>query len=132
MSDIDALQGPWEQAAFEIDGSSAPQNVYDTTDILMMVAENRFVVRSSHGRLLLEGVFSLNPDVIPKAIDFIDSIGPDAGKTLRAIYRLERDRFTFVAAGPGTPRPTTFECGPGLTMRTFVRKPLSHKQRGSA
>ena len=82
MSDFDALQGSWEQVAFEIDGSGTPQNVYDAASVLTIIAENRFVVRSAEGRLLLEGEFCLNSDPTPKTLNFLDSIGPDAGKTL--------------------------------------------------
>jgi hypothetical protein len=47
---------------------------------------------------------------------------PDAGKTLPAIYKLGGDQFVFIAAEPGTPRPTEFRTRAGQTMRRFVRK----------
>ena len=48
-------------------------------------------------------------------------MGPDAGKQLPAIYVVEGDDFTFIAAYEGSSRPTEFRAVEGLTMRTFVR-----------
>ncbi|WP_217638751.1 hypothetical protein [Frateuria terrea] len=41
------------------------------------------------------------PRASPGAITWIDAIGPDAGKRLPASYRLEGDRFVFIAADEG-------------------------------
>ncbi|HEX7342380.1 MAG TPA: hypothetical protein VF269_08925 [Rhodanobacteraceae bacterium] len=39
----------------------------------------------------------------------------------RRSYRIEGDRFEFIAADPGLPRPRKFKTGPGQTLRRFVR-----------
>jgi hypothetical protein len=52
----------------------------------------------------------------------MDAIGPDAGERLPAIYRLEGDRFIFVAADAGMPRPCAFRTEQGQTMRMFIRR----------
>ena len=49
-------------------------------------------------------------------------MGPDAGKILPAIYKLDGDHFVFIAGDEGAPRPTEFRTGPGQTMRSFVRR----------
>ena len=82
----------------------------------------RFSVRAFGGELLLEGTFALNASLRPKAITWLDSIGPDAGKRLPASYKLNGDCFVFIAAGEGDPRPTEFRTKSGQVMREFARK----------
>jgi uncharacterized protein (TIGR03067 family) len=121
--DLAALQGIWEQVAFEENGvADAPDSYEGATGALTTIDGTRFSVRAQDGRLLLEGSFTLDATQTPKAIDWIDAIGPDAGKRLPAIYRLEEDRFTFIAADATLPRSRTFRTGPGQTMRSFIRK----------
>jgi uncharacterized protein (TIGR03067 family) len=82
---------------------------------------NEFEVRNGDGSVVLRGSFSIDASTEPKAIDWIDAIGPDAGKVLPASYALDGDRFTFVAAREGRLRPTLFATKTGETMRSFVR-----------
>jgi uncharacterized protein (TIGR03067 family) len=121
-SDLAALQGAWLQADFEENGvSNPPDELGATSGAVTIIRQNDFEVRSVEGALLLEGTFELYPRSLPKAVDWLDSSGPDAGKRLLAIYKLEGDRFVFIAAHPGMPRPAVFRTGPGQTMRTFIR-----------
>src|SRR6266481_5635471 len=120
--DLEALQGLWEQVDLEADGNSNPPDDLSPPGALTTFGNNHFTVRTTEGVLLLEGTFALDASVIPKAIDYVDSMGPDKGKCLPAIYRLEGDLFIFIAANEGAPRPTIFRTGPGQTMRTFVRR----------
>ena len=78
-----------------------------------------FVVHHDDGRVVLEGDFELDPST--HAIDWIDAIGPDAGKRLPAIYRFDGDSFVFVAADAGAARPIAFVTGAGQVLRSFVR-----------
>jgi uncharacterized protein (TIGR03067 family) len=118
-----ALQGTWKQVAFEEDGNpDAPDAYGDPSGSLTTFRGNHFSVRDSTGRLLLEGTFALDVSTTPKTIDWTDSMGADAGKTLPAIYRLEGDRFTFIAAGPGASRPIAFKTLPSQTLRSFLRQ----------
>jgi uncharacterized protein (TIGR03067 family) len=119
-SDLEALQGSWVQMAFEENGLSDPLNPYDAQGTVTTFAGDHFSVRDTAGTLLLEGRFVL--DDTARTIDWIDAIGPDAGKILAAMYTLDADRFTFIAADAGTARPTQFRTGPGQTMRSFVRR----------
>ena len=120
--DLAALQGTWKQVAFEEDGNPDAIDGYgDSLGSLTTFQGNRFSVHSSAGRLLLEGSFVLDASRTPKTIDWTDSMGADAGRTLAAIYQLEGDRFRFIAAEPGAPRPEVFLTAPGQTMRDFTR-----------
>ena len=109
--------------AFEENGvPDAPDSYGESSTLLTTFRGNHFSVHGSSGQLLLEGTFVLDASRSPKTIDWTDSMGDDAGKRLAAIYTLEEDRFTFIAADPGTPRPATFKTLPGQTMRSFVRQ----------
>jgi uncharacterized protein (TIGR03067 family) len=119
-NDLEVLQGRWKQVAFDVDGSLL---AYDAAGILCTFTGTRFVVHAPSGDILLFGSFRLDASADPKAVDWIDDCGPDAGKVLPAIYRFEENRFVFVAADEGMPRPRTFEAGPGLSRRIFVRCP---------
>ena len=88
---------------------------------LTTFTEHNFTVRAAEGILLLEGTFALDASADQKIIDCVDSMGPDKGTRLVAIYKLDGGHFIFIAANDGAPRPTVFRAGPGQTMRTFVR-----------
>ncbi len=121
--DLAALQGIWKQVAFEEDGNPEAIDSYGGSPELLTTFHGRhFFVRSTSGQLLLEGTFVLDASTTPKTIDWTDGMGADADKTLPAIYRLEGDGFTFIAAEHGTPRPMNFKTLPGQTMRSFLRQ----------
>ncbi|HEX4117286.1 MAG TPA: TIGR03067 domain-containing protein [Rhizomicrobium sp.] len=120
--DLEALQGRWEQVSLEIDGVTNPPDDLSPPGGVTAFHGNRFTVHAVDGQLLLEGTFILDASASPKRVDWMDAIGPDAGKPLAAIYLLEGDRFVFVAADAGAPRPAEFRAGPGQIMRAFVRR----------
>ena len=109
------------QVAFEENGFCGPDE-HGGTGAVTTIDGSRFIVRGVQGELLLEGAFTLDASVEPKAITWVDAMGADAGKRLPASYVLSGDRFTFIAADEGDPRPTVFRTGRGQTMRSFVRK----------
>jgi uncharacterized protein (TIGR03067 family) len=119
--DLEALQGVWEQIGHEADGLINPYDQHGGPGALTTISGHHFSVETAQGELLLQGAFSLDASVTPKAIDWMDSIGPDRGKSLPAAYTLDGDHFVFIAADEGCPRPTVFRTVPGQTMRTFRR-----------
>jgi len=122
LSDLAALQGTWEQVDFEENGIANPPDDYGAVGSLTTFRNDHFAVHAADGTVLLEGRFELDASAVPKTVDWIDVIGPDAGKKLPAIYRLEGDHFVFIAGDEGSPRPTQFRTGAGQAMRTFVRR----------
>jgi uncharacterized protein (TIGR03067 family) len=120
LSDLAALQGSWEQVDFEENGISNPPDEHGAPGASTTFSQNHFTVRTAEGALLLEGTFEL--DASAKTVDWVDAIGPDAGKTLLAIYKLDGDLFVFNAADEHAPRPTEFRTRTGQTMRSFVRR----------
>lgn len=119
--DIALLQGIWRQVAFEENGVVNPPDIHGGAGALTTIEGRHFSVRAHSGELLLEGSFELDATTMPPAITWVDAIGDDAGRHLPAIYRLEQDRFVFIAADAGMARPAAFRTTPGLTLRGFVR-----------
>lgn len=120
--DLALLQGDWLQTAHEADGMVDPLDAeHGGRGTITTFTGQRFVVLTAEGALVLEGTFTLDASVTPKAITWTDAIGSDAGRQLPASYVLDGDHFVFIAADEGCPRPTRFRTEPGLTMRTFAR-----------
>ncbi|HET7664074.1 MAG TPA: TIGR03067 domain-containing protein [Rhodanobacteraceae bacterium] len=119
--DLAALQGVWEQVAFEEDGVVDPPDTHGAPGALTLIEGQRFTVRTTEGQVLLKGSFTLDASTTPKSITWIDAMGADAGKRLPASYVLEGERFVFIAGNEGALRPTAFRTEPGQTMRGFVR-----------
>jgi uncharacterized protein (TIGR03067 family) len=107
--------------ALEIDGVLNPPDAHSAPDAVTTISNNRFWVHTANGGVLLEGTFELDASIRPKIVNWTDSIGPDVGKTLPAIYALDGDSFKFIAGYADAPRPKAFKTEPGQTMRTFIR-----------
>ncbi|GLQ95802.1 TIGR03067 domain-containing protein [Dyella mobilis] len=121
-NDLASLQGNWLQTAHEADGiADKPDEEHGGAGTITTFTGQRFVVRTVGGDLVLEGSFTLDASVTPKAITWVDAIGSDAGKALPASYVLDGDHFVFIATDEGRPRPTVFQTVEGQTMRSFVR-----------
>jgi uncharacterized protein (TIGR03067 family) len=120
--DLAALQGAWIQTGHEADGIVDGYDDVGAQGAITTIAGNNFAVHTVAGELLLEGHFTLDTSLTPKAITWVDAIGADAGKSLPASYVLEGDHFQFIAGDEGAPRPVLFRTSQGQTMRTFVRK----------
>lgn len=120
--DLADLQGQWVQTGFEENGLPDASDEHGGMGAVTTIEGRRFVVRAVTGELLLEGAFTLDATLSPKAITWVDSIGADAGKHLPASYVLSGDHFMFIAADEGDPRPLVFHTKPRQTMRAFVRK----------
>ena len=76
-----------------------------------------FHVAVLDGDTLIEGRFKIEGSKEPKWIDWIDSIGEDAGKVIPAIYTLSQDIFESAAADPDMKRQVDFCGGKGITIR---------------
>jgi uncharacterized protein (TIGR03067 family) len=124
------FQGTWRQIAYEKDGV-ADHPDEQGWEPRCTFTDDTFVVTLADGSIPIKGSFKLHPDQEPKAVDWMDSIGEDAGKTLLAIYSLEGDRLTFCAAAPGLERPTEFRTRPGQVLRVSQRElPRDAAERG--
>jgi uncharacterized protein (TIGR03067 family) len=120
MTDEDRLQGTWVQTAWERDGVRNPPDPLGGA-ARVTFAGNTFVVVLPDGTTAIAGTFALDPSQDPKAADWTDTFGPDAGRTFPAVYHLDRDELRFCAADAGQPRPTSLMPGPGQVLRVHRR-----------
>jgi uncharacterized protein (TIGR03067 family) len=118
---MERLQGTWRQIAYERDGVVDPPDERGWEPRVTFTGDT-FVVTLADGSTPIRGTFKLDPARAPKAIDWSDTAGEDAGKTLLAVYSLDGDRFTFCAAYPGRERPTEFRTKPGQVLRVHQRE----------
>ncbi len=119
--DVKKLQGTWKQIAYEKDGVKEPLDEQEW-EPRVTFAGDTFVVTLADGSTAIKGTYKLDPTREPKAVDWTDTFGADAGKTFLAIYSLEGDRFTFCAADEGQERPTEFTTRPGQVLRVSQRE----------
>ncbi|HEY1584934.1 MAG TPA: TIGR03067 domain-containing protein [Polyangia bacterium] len=122
QDEIAKFQGTWKQVAYERDGVAEPQDDEQGWQPRTTFAGNSFVVTIADGSTPIRGTFTLDPTQEPKAVDYTDTFGADAGKTFLAVYYFESDRLIFCAAGAGLPRPTAFKTKAGQVLRTNVRE----------
>lgn len=121
MTDLDLLQGRWRQVRFEENGEVDPPDSHGAPDAILTIAGTSFHVAVPGEEPLVEGNLVLHSLTSPKGIDWIDSMGADAGLVLPAVYNLTDDSFAFAAADHGMERPRDFTGGNGITIRAFVR-----------
>jgi uncharacterized protein (TIGR03067 family) len=119
--EMEKFQGDWKQIAYERDGVKEPLDEEQGWEPRTTFKGDTFVVTLADGSTPIKGTYKLDPTQQPKAIDYTDSFGEDAGKTFLAIYSLEGDRLVFCAAGAGQERPTELKTKPGQVLRVNRR-----------
>lgn len=115
-------QGTWQVVSSVREDKEAPADIMSQ---ITRTVEGDHVIWHRSGRPFGGTTLVLDPTQEPKALDAIPDGGPNRGKHLLGIYRLEGDRLTICMADPGKPRPTAFEAGKGSgrTLMTFRKKP---------
>jgi uncharacterized protein (TIGR03067 family) len=126
--ELNRFQGTWKQVAYERDGVTEPLDEQGWNPITTFTGDE-FVVTLADGTIPIKGTYRIDPTRHPKTVDWMDTIGEDAGKTLLAIYALEDDRLMFCAAYPGLRRPEEFKTQPGQVLRVFQRAVRAEKER---
>lgn len=122
IEEMKKFQGNWRQIAYEKDGVKEPPLDELGWEPRTTFAGDTFVVTLADGTIAIKGTFKLDPTQEPKAVDWTDHFGADAGKTFLAIYTLEGDRLVFCAADEGQERPTEFRTRPGEVLRVCQRE----------
>lgn len=123
QEELERFRGEWRQIGYERDGVKEPLDEEHGWEPRTTFTDSEFVVTLADGSIPIRGTYRIDPAQRPKAVDWTDTIGEDAGQTLLAIYSLEEDVLTFCAAYPGLDRPTEFRTRPGQVLRVFQREP---------
>lgn len=117
-----ALEGTWSFERLVIAGSTLPAMALTASRIL--IDGDRF--RTESPGAIYEGVFNLDVEAEPHAIDleFVD--GPEAGNTNHGIFRLDGDILEICLDVSGAPRPATFHAAPGTQHAFETLRRTSH------
>ncbi|MBI3447450.1 MAG: TIGR03067 domain-containing protein [Acidobacteria bacterium] len=120
VSQLRELEGVWEFASLEIEGSAVPR---------AMLGSSRLVIdgdlfRTESPDAIYEGVFNIDVEVEPHHIDIEFVAGPEAGNWSYGIYELSRDSLTICLGLTGAKRPVRFATAPGSghALETLVRR----------
>ena len=111
MQELQKFQGCWRQTYAEMGGIGNPADEVGSQSRCTF-ADNTFVVYRADGDIVIEGTFAIDPTREPKTVDWTDTFGADAGKTLPAIYRLDGDELVFCVGNEGEQAPREFRTRP--------------------
>jgi uncharacterized protein (TIGR03067 family) len=115
------LRGVWQLVFAESDGNPAPAE--RISKIRVEIKEKTHSVTFDGQEIAHEVPFAIDPKADPKAT--VDTIpdGPDKGKQIHGIYRVDGDTLVSCVAKPGADRPKAFSAAPGSgrTLRVFLR-----------
>lgn len=104
------LNGTWIPQGAEFGGQSLPMPA-----TRLIIAGTRYVVEAADGRD--EGTLAIDEKVTPHTIDIIGVAGPNAGKTIPAIFRVRGELLQICYDVGDVPRrPAAFGTGPGRTQ----------------
>lgn len=78
------LDGTWIPQGAEFCGEALPM-----PDTRWVITGNRYVIEEEEGRD--EGELMIELEVTPHTLDLVGKTGPNAGKTIRAIFRIRGD-----------------------------------------
>jgi uncharacterized protein (TIGR03067 family) len=119
--ELDRHQGTWEVVSFVREGEETPREIAAT---ITRVVEDDHVTWYRDGKSFAGTTLVLDPARSPKTLDVIPDGGPQKGKAVLGIYRLEGDELTVCMAAPNAPRPKAFDAaeGTGQTLMTFRRR----------
>lgn len=109
VEQLRALEGTWAFAHLEVDGLAVPPGMAARSRIL--IDGDRF--RTESPEATFEGVFTIDVEARPHAIDIAFVAGPEAGNRNYGIFRLDGDQFELCLDINGRPRPTEFRTAPG-------------------
>jgi uncharacterized protein (TIGR03067 family) len=103
--DASPIQGTWLPSTAELAGKPFPDDVRKT--IKLAVEGGTYTVMV--GTQVDTGTVTVNPAANPKELDITGTEGPNAGKTIHAIYEQERDTLRICYDLSGQGRPTEFK-----------------------
>ena len=121
QEELARFQGTWQLVSAEADGVKAPK---DRTDkIRVVIKGSRHTVMFGDQEVVHSVPFAIDPTTTPKSVTDTLVDGPDKGKQIKGIYKLEGDTMTSCVAKVGEERPTEFASKPGTghTLRVFRR-----------
>jgi uncharacterized protein (TIGR03067 family) len=102
-----ALEGTWKLMSAEVAGTKLDGLQPGT--VVLTIADAKYTVQAGHS--VDKG--TIKTAAKTKAIDFVGTDGPNKGKTLLAIYEIDRDTLRVCYDLAGRNRPTEFATSKG-------------------
>ena len=119
-ADLKALVGKWKLEKAEIGGKDSLALFKDLTFEIPASGKYKLVLGGQKD----EGTFTVDPSKKPAAMDITGAEGPNRGKTIKAIYKLDGDTVTICYGLGDSDRPTKFETkgNPKLFLAVYQRE----------
>jgi uncharacterized protein (TIGR03067 family) len=120
IDDAKAVQGTWIPVKAELAGSPMPDAVLKT--IILKIDQDKY--EASVAGKLDRGTCTQDASAKPKRLTIRGTDGPNAGKTILAIYELSGDTFRVCYDLSGMKTPEDFKTAEGtkLYLVTYTRK----------
>jgi uncharacterized protein (TIGR03067 family) len=114
-----ALAGHWKMVKGEDKGAPLPEAIVKEFQIRIDGNNFNFTIRER----AMAATFTVNPAKNPKELDITLNDGRNKGKTLKCVYELKGDIFTFRASSPDdkSERPKSLTEG-GETLFVFKKE----------
>jgi uncharacterized protein (TIGR03067 family) len=109
-ADLKAMVGKWTVVKAELGGKDVTEHLKD----LDFQVRDKGAYTAKVGKMVDKGAFTVDPSKSPKHMDIkTGKDGPSAGKTIKAIYKIDGDSLTvcYEFGGEGD-RPTEFKTKP--------------------
>jgi uncharacterized protein (TIGR03067 family) len=88
-----ALAGTWKLIKAEERGRNMPEE--ELKNFQLQIEGNKFII--TRREQPMPATFKVNPAKSPKELDVTWTEGPHAGSTVKCVYELKEDEFTFRA-----------------------------------
>lgn len=118
--ELKKLSGTYVLVSGESKGEKLPEK--QIKGISLVIEGDKYTLRI--GDKTLSGTQKIDPTKRPKEIEAMDTEGPNKGKTILGIYKLEKDEFTVCFAATGKDRPKEFrtKSGTGEFIHVWKKK----------
>ena len=103
-----AIEGTWVVASAALGGKDLPLQAFQNSPLRM--AGGRYAFQSDSGE------YAVIPGAVPAALEVRGRQGPNAGKTIPAIFKVQGDTLTICYDLSGTARPKDFRSEPGTQL----------------
>jgi uncharacterized protein (TIGR03067 family) len=100
------FQGEWQMVSGVMDGQAIEESAVKW---VKRVTRGNETTVTAGPQTMMKMEFSVNAYKSPKTIDYVNTAGPNKGKTQQGIYEFSDDVLKVCVAAPGEPRPAVFE-----------------------
>jgi len=120
-----ALNGRWTPESAVMAGKAFPDEVRKAISLTLF--NGKYTVKE--GDQVDEGTYTVDETKSPKALTIVGTKGPNKGKTILAIYELDKGSLKVCYDMSGKAHPDSFESKPDsqLFLATYVRQKMAKR-----